>query len=95
MLLSSFVGFLFFLSWFLDHQRKLTWPLISDALQGVVMIIFFSFWMLYPMLYFGYIRKSAATLEYQRLVREGEMKRLDRDARRDAAVTRDGAGPSS
>jgi len=34
--------------------------------------MFATFWTLFPIVYFAYIRKSAATLEYQRLVRRGE-----------------------
>ena len=97
MLLSSFVGFLFLLSWVLDQHGNLSWDRTANALMGVMVITCFSFWVLFPILYFGYIRKSAATLEYQRLVRQGELERADRAATRDpkTAVSRDGAGPSA
>lgn len=72
MLLATFVGFLFILAWFIDHHRTMTWDQTSAVLRGVTMVIFFCFWLFFPIVYFAYIRKSAATLEYQRVVREGE-----------------------
>jgi hypothetical protein len=72
MLLSSFVGFLSLLSWYLDHKDDLSWDGAAGALAAAATIMFATFWTLFPIVYFAYIRKSAATLEYQRLVRRGE-----------------------
>jgi hypothetical protein len=73
MLLSFFVGFLSLLSWYLDHKAELTSDGAAGALRSAATMTFATFWLLFPILYFAYIRKSAATLEYQRLVRQGEM----------------------
>jgi hypothetical protein len=81
MLLSTFVGFLFLLSWVVDNKDDLSWRRVAPALKGGVTTVFVTFWTLFPILYFCFIRKSAATVEYQRLVRLGEQERARRKPR--------------
>ena len=69
MLVSSGVGLLHFLPW-VDLQENVTWDRLAGGLKAAMVASCFSFWLLFPILYFGYIRKSAATLEYQRRMRE-------------------------
>jgi hypothetical protein len=63
MLLSLLCGILdVFSKWPMDRMEQLKSAASYTAL---------AFWTLYPILYFAYVRKSAATLEYQEQVRMG------------------------
>ena len=70
--LSTFVALVHFLSWHVDQKGPVNWLRIAVFLRNDVLLsLFFTFWILFPILYFCYIRKSEATLEYERILREG------------------------
>jgi len=78
MLLSSFLGFLVVMSWVDGHKDNLSWDGAADAFKQAATVVCVAFWVLFPIVYFCTIRRSAASLEYERLVREGELKRSRR-----------------
>jgi len=75
MLLAGFVGLLPLAAWIYDHRDAISWSGLKEAFTTAAIGTCASFWTIFPIVYFCYIRKSAATLEYQRIVREGEQTR--------------------
>ena len=72
MVLSTFVGSMHFLGWYLDQKKPVRWDAIAAFLKNDVIIsVWATFWTLFAILYFCYIRKSQATLEYERALRGG------------------------
>jgi len=55
-----------------NPERNWTWDVLKTVLPGTVGYVVVTFWILMAILYFAYVRKSAATLEYQERVRRDE-----------------------
>lgn len=78
MLLSTFIGFLVVVNAVNNQVDPWTWQQIRSAGVEVFTVVAITFWIFFPILYFCFIRRSAATLEYQRLLRLGEIERARR-----------------
>ncbi|MBI3857516.1 MAG: hypothetical protein HY293_17690 [Planctomycetes bacterium] len=71
--LSSIGGVLTFVPWALRAGRSWwTWTALKSGLPWPIGYMAASFWVLFAILYFTYVRQSAATREYQERLRRDE-----------------------
>jgi hypothetical protein len=61
---------------------------LKSALPGPIGYAAVTFWILFAILFFGHVRKSAATLEYQERLRRDEERVAGSKAGTDAPATR-------
>jgi hypothetical protein len=72
-LISFLCGGADFMGWaFTNRPQKWTWEVLKSCLPGPIGYTAVAFWILFAILFFGHVRMSAATLEYQERLRQDE-----------------------